>query len=395
MNNRIVKKSKEIESKLISHRRYLHSNPEIGFDTAKTSNYIYETLCAKGIECSFISHNMVTGEIRGKHNSKTILLRADIDALPIKEKTTFDYTSKNGNMHACGHDMHTSMLLGALEIIEQEKDNLNGNVRFLFQPAEETLSGAKCAIENGVLNGVDMAMTVHVVVNCDTQTGSVLLSYDTPSAPSADFFTLDINGKGCHGSSPSIGIDPITCTCRIVTALEHIRAYEIGIHDKALLSFGKISGGSNANAIPDKVTLMGTLRCFDEEIRSFYKKRFEDITNGISSSFGCTSDIKYTSGCPTLINDENLLRKTCKNLEELLGQNNVIKITNTHSKIQGSEDFAYISQTVPSVTVAIAAGSIRDGYKYPLHNQSVTFDENSLVIGCSVFAYNVLKLLEN
>lgn len=393
MINTILRNSKELSQKLIEHRRFLHQNAEVGFNTIKTSKYIYDTLCTLGVECRFLGENAVVGDIKGEKNGKTVLLRADIDALPITEQTGLPYACKHGNMHACGHDMHTAMLLGAAEILQSMRNELYGNIRMLFQPAEEILSGAKAAIENGVLNGVDYAMTLHVMTASDIPTGSVLLSYDSPSAPSADFFEMKIFGKGCHGSSPSIGIDPISCACRIVTDLQHIRAYEIGIHDKAVLTFGEICGGNSANAIPDEVTLKGTLRCFDEDIRAFYKKRFEEVSAGVATSFRCCCEIKYTSGCPSLIFDKVLLDKTTDNLSELLGKENVIKIKDTKSKIQGSEDFAYISQAMPSVSVAIAAGSIKDGFTLPLHNPKVTFDERALEVGCKVFAYNAIKLL--
>jgi len=393
MKETIISKTKEISLKLIHYRRYLHQNAEVGFDTNKTAGYIYDTLCSFGVECSYIAKNTIIGNIYGNDGGKTILLRADIDALPINEQTGLSFACKDGAMHACGHDMHAAMLLGAAEILSQIKENINGSIRLLFQPAEEILSGAKQALESGVLDGVNAAMTLHVMTSGNYPVGSVLLSYDSPSAPSADFFEMRIKGKGCHGSSPGIGIDPISCACRIITSLEHIKTHEIGIHDKAVLTFGQIIGGTSANAIPDEITLKGTLRCFDEEVREFYKKRFEEISHGIAVSFRCKCEILYTSSCPCLINNQELLIKTAENLEELPGIENVIKIKDTRSKVQGSEDFAYISQAVPSVSIAIAAGSIQDGYVFPLHNPRVTFDEKALDIGCKVFAYSAIKNL--
>lgn len=383
----------EIQEKLISYRRYLHQNAETEFDTVNTSKYIYNTLCSLGVECRFLGANAVVGDIYGKKGGKTILLRADIDALPMVEETGLPYSCKNGNMHACGHDMHAAMLLGAAEVLHSMRNQLCGNIRLLFQPAEEILSGAKNAIDNGILDGIDYAMTLHVMTASEIPTGSVLISYDSPAAPSADFFEIKIIGKGCHGSSPSIGVDPISCACRIVTDSQHIRAYELGIHDKAVLTFGQIDGGNSANAIPDEVILKGSLRCFDEEVRTFYKKRFEEIIKGIAASFRCNCEIAYTSGCPSLVFDKVLLDKTVDNLSELLGKENVIRIKDTKSKTQGSEDFAYISQKVPSVSVAIPAGTVSDGYVYPLHSQKVTFDEAALEVGCNVFVYNAIKLL--
>ena len=393
MKETVTKKANEISKSVISHRRFLHENAESGFDTDITSQYIYNTLCQIGIECSLFEKNIVIGKIYGKPGGKNMLLRADIDALDITEETNLDYACKCGKMHACGHDMHAAMLLGAAKILSQLKENFYGCITLLFQPAEEILSGAKKVIEEGLIENTDYAMTVHVMTAENIPTGSVLLSYDTPSAPSADFLTIKIKGIGCHGSSPSIGIDPISCACRIITDISHIKTHEIGIHDKAVLTFGEIHGGKNANAIPDEVKMRGTLRCFDESVRNFYKKRFEEISKGIASAFRCGCEIEYTSGCPSLINNSELLEKTTHNLSEILGKDNVIKIKDTRSKTQGSEDFAYISQAIPSVSVAIAAGEAKKGFKFPLHNPKVIFDEKALSVGCKVFAYNAIKVL--
>ena len=393
MKSRILNKTSLLGDKMISHRRFIHSNAETGFETDITSKYIYETLCSIGVECFILPKNIVVGSIRGKERGKTILLRSDIDALPFKEESGVDFASENGCNHACGHDMHAAMLLGAAEVLHSIKDNISGNVKFLFQPGEEILSGAKKAIECGILDGIDMAMTLHVMTASDFPVGSILLSYDTPCAPSADFFEIRIKGEGCHGSSPAMGIDPITCACRIVTSLEHIKAYEIGIHEKAILTFGEIHSGNSANVIPDEAKLSGSFRCFDEETREFIKKRFEEISYGIAKSFRCGCKIKFTSSCPSLINDSVLLKKTAENMGNLLGEDYVIKIKDTRSKIQGSEDFAYISQAIPSVSVAIPAGSTKDGFCYPLHSPKVTFDENALTVGCNVYAYNAYSLL--
>ena len=289
-------------------------------------------------------------------------------------------------MHGCGHDMHTSMLLCAAEVLYGKREKLCGNVRLLFQPAEEILSGAKMCIENGALDGVSSAMTVHVMTATDIPTGRAILSYDSPCAPSADFFKITVKGKGCHGSSPVLGIDPISASCRIVQAIDYIKTHEIGIHEKAVLTIGEIHGGNSANAIPDFVTMRGTLRCFDEKTRKFYKQRFEEITKGIAGTFRCDATIEYTSCCPALINNPELLARTKENLTELLCKENVITIKDTKSNLQGSEDFAYIATEVPSAYIYLSSGFADARGEYTAHNPKVRFNEDCLPMGAAVYA---------
>ncbi len=390
MIDKLKQECDNIRERLIIHRRFFHENAETGFDTQKSAKYIYDTLSSLGIECRFIGKNGVLGKLFSSNTKKTVLLRADIDALKIEEKTGLDFACKSGNMHACGHDMHTAMLLGCAELLAGMKESLSANVIFLFQPGEELLCGAKHMIDEGALNGADCAVTVHVLTDSEIPTGSVLLSYDTPSAPSADFYKVTVKGKGCHGSSPSIGIDPIYALCKIITTLDEIKTRELSIHEKFIMTQGYIHGGDNANVIPDTVSFGGSLRCFDEEARKYIKLRFEEITKGIAESLRCTADIEYTSSCPCLINNRQFLDITKNSLQKLLGQDKVIVIKDTKSKIQGSEDFSYISQALPSVSIAIAAGRTSDGYSYPLHNPKAIFDENALITGCMVFACNAL-----
>ena len=393
MIEKLSRECEKLKDNMVRHRRFIHENAEVGFDTKKTSEYIYKTLCSLGVECQSFDEGFVTAEIVGKGKGKTVLLRADIDALPMLEETSLDFACKENRFHACGHDMHASMLLGCAQVLMGMRNDFCGTARLLFQPAEEILQGAKKAIDMGLCDGADYAMTLHVMTATSLDTGKCILSYDEPCAPSADFFNVTVIGKGCHGSSPSVGIDPISCACRIITSLTHIKCYEIGIHDKAVMTVGQISGGNSQNVIPDRVCFGGTLRCFDEDVRAFYKKRFEEICRNIATAFRCDCEIEYTCSTPSLTNDKRLLEMTAENLSHLLGEENVIKMKDTKSKVQGSEDFAYIAEKIPSVSVAIAAGNSDDGYTYPLHNPLVIFDENALVVGCKVYAGSVIKIL--
>lgn len=395
MNERLLSAVHKISDELVKHRRYLHSNPEVGFNTENSSKYIIETLESYGVKCSPFSKNGVVAIVEGKGGKgKTVLLRADMDALEMKEETNLSFASKNGCMHACGHDMHTSMLLGSAKVLNEMKDELCGNVKFLFQPGEEIMKGARDAIENGVLCDVDCAMTLHVMTATDLETGTLILPSTDPCAPSADFFEISVYGKACHGSSPNTGVDPIEAVCRIVLALDEIKTRELAIGERAVLTIGGINAGNSANVIPEKATIRGTLRCFDESVRKRIKERLEEITHHISLAFRCKSEIVYTASCPCLVNDKNLLDETYNNLKDTFGENRVLCVSQGEGDVSGSEDFAHISQLVPSVYVALSAGKKSDGYDTQLHNPHVTFDERALEVGCCAFCANALNILK-
>lgn len=418
----ILSESLELQENLIEHRHYLHSHPGVGFDIQETYQYVHDQLVAMGYAphkygkaglIATVGHK-VAGD--GSPQDNTILLRADMDALPITEETPLDFTSSNGNMHACGHDMHTTMLLGAAEILKKHEKELKGQVVLCFQPAEELLEGAKDMMEAGVLRDTtpDAALMIHVTVGMPFETGTVVVCDGGVSAPAADYFKISIQGTGCHGAMPQLGVDPITVAAHIVTSLQEIHARELSMFDDAVLTIGSLHAGNAANAIPDTAELTGTIRAYDEEVRSFIKKRMEEIITSIATGFRAEAILEFTSGCPTLINDATLSRDISQYMKELLGPQKAFtkaellalsSQTNTSSennasgsnksaKATGSEDFAYFSQEVPSIMLAMAAGNRQTGCEYPLHHPKVMLDENALSIGSAVYAYNAMRWLE-
>ncbi len=398
MKERILQKSRQIETTVIRHRRTIHSYAETGFDTYKTSKYIFDTLSNLGLECFFVGNNGVAATIKGNGDGKCVLLRADIDALPIEEKSGVEFANNEGRMHGCGHDMHTASLLGAAEILCGMKSDINGTIKLLFQPAEEILGGAKNMIENGILENprVDCAMTMHVLTSDKYKTGSCILTSETISSPSADFFEITIIGQGCHGSSPNTGIDPIPVACRIVTALDEIKTREVGIHEKFILTIGSINCGDATNVIPENIILRGTMRgYYKENTRNHIKDRMGNIIKGISDAFRCDWRLNFTSGCPSLILDEKLMTKTKENLTELLGGENVHTSFPLNDTVQGSEDFAYFSVKVPCVTLGLCAGTGSKSEQHiQLHNERLVLDEDCLKTAVAIFAYNAINLLE-
>ena len=279
MNYReIYNSSLEIKENLIKHRRIIHSFAETGFDTSKTAEYIKSVLEKLCVPTKQVCKNGLCGIIDGNKPGKTFLVRCDIDALPVREMTGLEFASKNGCMHACGHDMHAAMLLGCAELLCKYRESFSGTAVLLFQPAEELLIGAKSVIDNGFdLSEFDGAMTLHVISPSDKKTGAVVLPKGGAEAPSADFFKINVNGKGCHGSSPWLGIDPISCACSIVSCLEMIKAREVSAYFPFTLTVASINSGTGFNVIPENAQIKGSLRCYDEKTRKFVKSRMKEI----------------------------------------------------------------------------------------------------------------------
>ena len=228
------------------------------------------------------------------------------------------------------------------------------------------------------------------------KTGTIVVANEV-SAPAADYFTINIQGKGCHGSTPQQGIDAINIASHIVIALQEISARELGLSDEALLTIGCLKAGTTGNVIADTAVLEGTMRAYNDSVRDYIKKRLTEICSGVALTFRGKADVTFGAGCPTLINDENLSEIIENNTKEVLGEEQVFN-TDTFgtrtNKSGGSEDFSYISHQVPSVMIALAAGNSEEGYKYPQHHPKVKFDESVLSTGCAVFAYNAIKLSE-
>ncbi len=399
MNNiNFLTEAKEIEKEIIENRRYLHKNAEVGFELPKTVGFVKDGLEELGCKVTSCGKCGLVTTI-GKGSGKTFLLRADMDALPINEEADMDFACETGNMHACGHDFHTAMLMGAAKLLKKHENEINGNIKLMFQPAEEILSGAKNMIENGVLENprVDAALMIHVMAGLPLKTGTVIVAKGV-SAPAADYFTINIQGKGCHGSTPQQGVDSLTIGAHTLIALQEISARELGVSDEATLTIGKMKGGTTGNVIADKVTMEGTLRAYDEEIRGFIKKRVSEITEGVANTFRGKGVAHFGNGCPPLKNDGKLSEEIEEYLTSSLGKEIVLnteKMGGRTNKSGGSEDFSYISQQVPTLMLALASGNSEEGYKYPQHHPKVMFDEKVLPIGSAVLAHSAFEWLKN
>ena len=366
-------------------RRYLHQNAEVGFELMGTMEYIKNRLLKLGYRPKPIGRCALIAEIgQGKG---CFLLRADADALPLQERSGESFACRYGNMHACGHDLHTAMLLGAAAILKQREERLRHRVRLFFQPAEEILEGAKSCIEAGVLNGVEKAMMLHVLPALPFPLGTAIIPQSGVGAPAADFFQVTVIGKGCHGSSPWQGVDALLIGAQAVCALQALAARELSPAVPATLTFGEFHAGNAGNAIAAKAELSGTLRAMNEEVRAFMKTRLEKVVKSVANGMRGRARIQYDGGCPCLINDENLCDFLLKTARQSLGEAFTVDASLLpKGGVGGSEDFAYIAQEVPSVMVGICAGDSRQGEQHPLHSPKVRFGEECMPYGAALLA---------
>lgn len=383
--------------RLIADRRYLHAHAETGFDLHDTYAYVWNQLMDMGLmpkscgQCGIIA-DIGTGD-------RCVLLRADMDALAIREETEVPYASTNGCMHACGHDLHTAMLLEAARLLKAREKEWPGSIRLMFQPAEEPLLGAADMIENGLLADVKpvAAFMIHVLTNIDLPAGTVIVSAPGVSAPAAGMFEISIQGKGCHGAMPHTGVDPVTIAAHTVLNLQQIQTREISMTESCALTIGMLQAGDSANVIPDRAVLRGSLRAFDDETHQYLIQRVEEIAGGTATLFHGSAKTQMLGGAPTLVNDGALSDMALSALRKMLGEERVLlssELGGDAKKSSGSEDFAHVSHAVPSLMVALAAGCPQEGYGYPAHHPMVKFDEAALPIGAATYAQLALNALK-
>ena len=305
--NEIINQAKAIKEDLINIRRTIHSNPEVGAVLPKTKAYVTEKLKEFGYEPMEICESGIVATVKGSKSGKTFLLRADMDALPVKELTECEFKSNNGYMHACGHDMHTAMLLGAAKLLKQNQDKIKGTVKLVFQPDEEGFTGAKKMLKAGVLKNpdVDAAMAMHV--HSGTPSNVVLCGLGTTIA-GCNRFRITVKGTGCHGAMPEMGVDPINIAAHIYISLQEIISREISATKSAVVTIGKFCGGEAANIIPEEVIMEGTIRSLDKEVGEFIFNRINDIVTSTAKMFRGQSELIELSSSPPLINNKDLAK---------------------------------------------------------------------------------------
>lgn len=380
---------------VIAHRRHLHQYPELSFQEDATSKYVADALAAYGIPYIHgIARTGVVAFIQGQNpDSKTIALRADMDALPIQEANNAAYRSKHdGIMHACGHDVHTASLLGTAKILHDIRHELEGSIKLIFQPGEEQLpGGASIMIREGVLESPKPAAILGQHVHPTLEVGKIGLCAG-PYMASCDELYMTVSGKGGHGAIPQDCIDPILITAHILTALQQIVSRNANPTLPTVLTFGKIqSEGGATNIIPNRVRLMGTLRTMNEAWRYEAHQRIIKMATGIAESMGGHCDLRIEVGYPVLYNDPMLSENTRKNAIAYLGAENVVELPIRMT----AEDFAYYSHQLPACFYRLGTGNPEKGITSPIHTDTFDVDENCLRISTGLMAWLALNALKN
>ncbi|MFF0828310.1 M20 family metallopeptidase [Brevibacillus sp. NPDC003359] len=379
----------EIKDQVIAWRRYMHENPELSFHEEKTAQFVYETLLSFGnLEVSRPTKNSVMARLIGSEPGKVLAMRADMDALPITEENTFEFVSKNpGVMHACGHDGHTSMLLGTAKLLSGMKDQIKGEVRFFFQHAEEVFpGGAEEMVQAGVMDGVDMVIGTHLWSTMELGTVGICPG---PMMAAPDTFWITVLGKGGHAALPHQTIDSIAIAAQVVTNLQHVVSRNADPLDNLVLSVTQFVGGTTHNVIPGVVEICGTVRSFDKDLRESVPGLMERVIKGITEAHGAAYKFKYEFGYRPVINDAEVTKLMEEVVEESLGAEWVEHMRPT----MGGEDFSAFQQKAPGCFFYVAAGNKEKGITYPHHHPRFTIDEDALEVGVKMFVNAARKIV--
>lgn len=390
-SNVFFTRAEQMKDELVQWRRRFHQNPEVGMDTVKTAAFVKEKLQEMGYEPEMIAGTGVVATV-GKPGGKVLLLRADMDALPMDEESGLEFVSKNpGAAHCCGHDLHTAMLLGAAKLLKEEEASLEGMVKLLFQPAEENMQGARAVIEAGVLENpkVDAAMAIHV--NSIVKPNRLLV-FDGPSCASSDLFTIHIKGHGGHGSRPDQTVDPLNVASHIHIALQELQARELRAGETGVLTIGCIEGGKTYNVIPDEAKMMGTIRTYNNEVREMLIQRMKDISTAIATAFCAEATVEMSDNYTIpLVSNKEMAEFTVDALRKVLPTEQVVCM---RKSFPGSEDFAFVADKVPSLFIVLGA-TIKAGVEYGQHHPKVQFNECCLPVGAATHAYFATEWLKH
>lgn len=384
-----MKRSQELTNELIEMRRFIHENAEDGENLPITTQFVMDKLKNLGLEPAEICNSGVVAMIQGRKPGKTILLRADMDALPMRETNALPFASKTASAHTCGHDLHTAMLIGAAKMLLERQDELHGTIKLMFQPAEEIFTGAQLMLDNGLMENptVDASVDMHVMTELPLGCIAYRPGY---ASSSCDGFKITIIGKGCHGAQPQNGIDPINVGVHLHLALQALIARETPPTETAILTVCQFEAGATHNIIPETAVLKGTMRTFNKDLRNKLFRRFQEVIEYTAKTFGAEAKLDILSDVPSIYVNPEMLQECIgyiKNLDYDFTYNSEYLIT-------ASDDYAKVSELVPSVFFAIGAKPAEDEKFYPNHNPNVIFNEDCLPIGAAIFAQCAFEWLK-
>lgn len=381
----------ELKDETIANRRHIHKNAETGLDLPKTKAYVMEKLTEYGLEPKDCGYGVTATLGKG---GKVLLLRADMDALPMPEESGEEFACPTGKeAHTCGHDFHAAMLLTAAKMLKEKEDTLEGTIKFMFQPAEETFEGSKNMIENGILENppVDAALAYHVSPG-KMPIGLFMYNDKDTMMYSVDGFKITIHGRGSHGAYPHVGIDPINIGVHIHLALQELIARESDPTHSCVLTIGQFAGGTAANIIPETAVLQGTIRTNKPEARELLVRRMKEVAEKTAAVYNGTVDIEMISEVPPLICNPKLTDEVVGYMQEL-GIPGLTPYPGISAS--ASEDFAVIAEKVPSTFMYLSAGYLDERGQYPAHHPKAQFNEDVCPIGAACLAHCASQWLKN
>ena len=396
---KLLEEAKALQPMLVEIRRTIHRHPEIGFDLPVTKELVMKKLAEMGYTPQEMGKAGVIAVAGGKKPGRTMLLRADMDALPMTEEADVPYCSEiSGRMHGCGHDMHTAMLLGAAKLLKIHEDEIVGTVKLEFQPAEEIFQGSPDMLQSGLLENpkVDGAMMLHVTAGMPMPSGMFLVAGGGISSTSCEQYHITVRGKGGHGSTPHESIDPITAAAHIHIALQEIHSRELEGNQFGVFTTGRFEAGKASNVIPDTAEMWGTIRTTDPEnkVGELIRKRMEQICKGVATAFRCEAEVEFFDFCPCMMIDGELASMAMDSMHTLFGDKAIdLSVVSGGKAGGGSEDFAFVSHLVPTVSMFLTAGSKQDGYEFGQHHPQVRFDDSVLWRGSAAFVHTAISIL--
>lgn len=399
-NFNLIEVVKEVSGDMVKWRRDLHQIPELGLVLPQTVAYVTQVLDELGIEydASYVNGNGISAVIHGQkaiqNDDRVLGMRADMDGLPIKEETGHPFASLNENMHACGHDGHTAMLLGVAKVLQENRDKFGGAVKLIFQPGEEYPGGAEPMIKEGLMENpkITRVMGFHEG-QIDASLAKGKIAYRPgPMMASMDRFLIEVNGVGNHGAYPEDSQDPIVAAAQIVTALQSIKSRNIKATRPHVVSVTRIEGGFNQNIIPDKVELEGTVRTFDNDLREEIHERIEKISQGVGAGLGVDVKVTYDYKYPPVINDEEVTHEMVAQFEQVFGEG---VMEEAADPLMGGEDFAFYLEEAPGTFLFLSNPGYIDGKFHGHHHPKFDIDEDYFYMGTAGFVTAALNYLND